>query len=95
MEELGGLSLKQIYWGSNTWTAGKYRVTVFGDHFGPKKRIALTTALEALNDSLWERVGDVLFVLRDRPRTADELMAATKLPSATGPKPTQMPSRRL
>jgi hypothetical protein len=82
-EELGGLSLKQIYWGSNTWVAGKYRVTVFGDHFSPGKSITLTPALQSLGDSLWERIGDVLFALRERPRTADELTAATKLPSAT------------
>lgn len=83
-EELGGLSLKQIYWGSNTWVAGKYRVTVFGDHFSPFKDITLTPALQSLGDeALWQRIGDVLFALRERPRTADELTAATKLPSST------------
>ncbi|HTS38157.1 MAG TPA: hypothetical protein VMH04_20950 [Candidatus Solibacter sp.] len=82
-EELGGLSLKQIYWGSYTWTAGKYQVTVFGDHFGHSKEMTLTPALQSLGESLWERIGDVLFALRDGPRTAEELTAATKLPSAT------------
>lgn len=83
-EELGGLSLKQIYWGSNTWAAGRYRVTLFGDHFSRFKDMTLTPSLQSLGDDLlWQRMGDVLFALRDQPRTADELMAATKLPSAT------------
>lgn len=83
-EELGGLALKQIYWGSYTWGAGKYRVTVFGDPFSPSKDMTLTPALQSLgDDSLWQRIGDVLFALRERPRTADESTAATKLPSTT------------
>jgi hypothetical protein len=35
-EETGGLSLKQIFWGSDNQRYGEYDITIFGDHFSPR-----------------------------------------------------------
>lgn len=83
-EEVGGLSLKQIYWGSNNGGNGKYMVTTFGDHFSPRQslRDAVPQWLrEAESSQQYSTVGTIMFALRDGPQTFANLTAATQLAS--------------
>ena len=77
-EERGGVSLKQIYWGSSNSAYGKYGFTTFGDHFSPRNSTLWTLRrqgpVEWRNKTAAEfaqKVGPLMFALREGPRAAD------------------------
>jgi hypothetical protein len=77
-EERGGVSLKQIYWGSNNSGYGEYEFTTFGDHFSPRKSTLWTLRrqgrIEWRNIPIAEfaqKVGLLMFALREGPQAAD------------------------
>ena len=77
-EERGGVSLKQIYWGSNNNAYGEYEFTTFGDHFSPRNSTLWTLRrqgpIELRNKpvaELAQKVGPLMFALREGPREAD------------------------
>ncbi len=78
-EETDGLSLKGIYWGSNNSGYGKSSFTTFGDHFSPRLGLlgmarrgsAATRAMS--EDELGQKVGAMMFALREGPRTSAAL----------------------
>jgi len=82
-EETGGLSLKQIYWGSSNSGYGKYYFTTFGD-FSPRvglseiRRKASTAAQAMSGEELGKTVGAMMFALRERPRTSAALAKAAE-----------------
>lgn len=73
-EEIGGIALKQVYWGSSNGGYGKYYFTTFGDD---TPRVGLTdikrknsTAAQTMSfEKLAEAVGAMMFELRRGPRT--------------------------
>ncbi len=71
-EEAGGLSLKEIYWGSNSNAKGRYGFLTFGDHYS--RRINLQPLV---TDG--ERIGAMMFLLREGPQTNEQLAAAAKM----------------
>jgi hypothetical protein len=77
-EERGGVSLKQIYWGSSNSAYGKYGFTTFGDHFSPRNSTLWT--LRRQRPVEWrdkpisefaQKVGPLMFALREGPQAAD------------------------
>lgn len=77
-EETGGLSLKQIYWGSNNLPYGEYDITIFGDHFSPRVGLSqvrrqASTVQGMTEQELGKMVGAVMAALREGPRTSAAL----------------------
>jgi len=78
-EETGGLSLKRIYWGSNNSGYGKYWFATFGDHFSPRvglseiRRLGSISVRAMSEEELSEKVGTLMFALREGPRTSATL----------------------
>ena len=70
-EETGGLSLKEIYWGSNSNSNGRYGFLTFGDHFSGRINLQ-----PLVNDG--QKIGPVMFALREGPQPIDQLAAAAK-----------------
>lgn len=71
-EEIGGLSLKEIYWGSNSNTNGRYGFLTFGDHYSGRINLQ-----PLVIDG--EKIGAMMFSLREGPQTNDQLAAAAKM----------------
>lgn len=71
-EETGGLSLKEIYWGSNSNTNGMYGFLTFGDHYS--ERINLQPLV---TDG--DKIGAMMFALREGPKTEEQLADAASM----------------
>jgi hypothetical protein len=77
-EERGGVSLKEIYWGSSNNAYGEYVFATFGDHFS-SDTVTLSTLrrqgpIEWRNKPIAElaqRVGPLMLALREGPQQAD------------------------
>jgi hypothetical protein len=74
-EENGGPSLKGIYWGSNSNSNGRFEFLTFGDHYSG--RIDLNPLVTE-----GEKIGPIMFALRDGPQTDEQLAAAAKMNQA-------------
>jgi hypothetical protein len=77
-EERGGVSLKQIYWGSSNNAYAKYGFTTFGDHFSQKDstlwNVRRQGPVEWRNQPIAEfapKVGALMFALHEGPQPAD------------------------
>ena len=85
-EERGGPSLKQIYWGSNNITYGKYGFTSFGDHFSPRpnmwniRRNGPPEFRSLSAQQFAELIGAIMLRLREGPLPADRLAEAAMVP---------------
>ena len=79
-EETGGLSLKQIYWGSGSAQYGKYGFASFGDHFSPRQSAIYTvksngspTLRQMSEENLAQKIGAIMFALRGGPQSVPAL----------------------
>jgi hypothetical protein len=70
-EEIGGPSLKEIYWGSNSNNNGRYGFLTFGDHYSGRVNLQ-----PLVSDG--EKIGPMMFALRDGPKTAEQLATAAR-----------------
>lgn len=87
-EEKGGLTLKQIYWGSNNLGISKTVFTTFGDHFskrvglGYARRNGPASIRELTEDDFARKVVAVMVALREGPQSLETLAKAAGLTPA-------------
>lgn len=88
-EETGGLSLKQIYWGSGSSQYGKYSFASFGDHFSPRQSVMYelhTSGLPEIRRMTSEELGGIIgafmFALHEGPQSAPALTKASNQTAA-------------
>lgn len=83
-EERGGPPLKQVYWGSNNASYGRFGFTTFGDHFSPRagfetmRRGGPPALRNTAVSELAEQTGAMMLALRGGPLPADRLAEVAK-----------------
>jgi DNA-binding MarR family transcriptional regulator len=80
-EETGGLSLKQIFWGSENARYGEYDIAIFGDHFSPRAGLSqvgrkASMARGMSEQELGKAVGAIMFALHKGPQSSAALARA-------------------